>query len=59
MSVVLSQKMVGIVLVGSLAVESVAVAARDEEKKQEKAPVKNIIMMVMETKRPNCQPTKT
>ncbi|MBB3906513.1 hypothetical protein [Anoxybacteroides rupiense] len=37
MSVVLSQKMVSIVLVGSLAVESVAVAARDEEKKQEKA----------------------
>ncbi|MBS2772761.1 hypothetical protein KFV09_14635 [Anoxybacillus rupiensis] len=59
MSVVLSQKMVSIVLVGSLAVESVAVAARDEEKKQEKAPVKNGTIMVMETKRPNCQPTKT
>ncbi|ANB55531.1 alkaline phosphatase family protein [Anoxybacillus sp. B7M1] len=45
---VLSQKMVSIVLVGSLAVGSVAVAARDEEKKQEKAPVKNVIMMVMD-----------
>ncbi|MDE8563685.1 hypothetical protein PNH38_07275 [Anoxybacillus rupiensis] len=36
MSVVLSQKMVSIVLVGSLAVESVAVAARDEEKSKKR-----------------------
>ncbi|WP_027410022.1 alkaline phosphatase [Anoxybacteroides tepidamans] len=45
---VLSQKMVSITLVGSLVAGSFAAAARGEEKKQEKAPIKNVIMMVMD-----------